>query len=108
MTRKQHRDIDHYNQPYVWEISLADFDIDQREYDDFDDSAICPCIDIKGYCGHSWGFCRDECPTRKKWESEVPQRVKASPANCAGSGEALSHNSASAGHKKQSQLEVFV
>lgn len=43
-----HRDIDHYGKPYVWEVDSRSYEIDGREYDG--DEAICPFF-LKGGVG---------------------------------------------------------
>ena len=44
----EHRDIDHYGKPYVWEIDLRSYEVDERDYDE--DEAICPFF-LKGGVG---------------------------------------------------------
>lgn len=44
----EHRDIDHYGKPYVWEIDLRSYEVDERNYDE--DEAICPFF-LKGGAG---------------------------------------------------------
>lgn len=70
---REHRDIDYYGAPYVWEVSLHDFETDEREYDEEGNIAKCPFFPDPpgGYCGHSWKHCKYGCPMRKQYEGAI-------------------------------------
>ncbi|MDD5501893.1 MAG: hypothetical protein PHH26_00315 [Candidatus Thermoplasmatota archaeon] len=49
------KDADRYGKPYVWRLTLDDFEEDLRIH--ADGGAVCPIIE-NTTCGHPWSFCK--------------------------------------------------
>ena len=56
------RDIDLYGKPWLWKITLDDYDEDPRQ--ETDGGHVCPSYDpeIVAHCGHPWSHCKTHCP----------------------------------------------
>lgn len=59
-----HWDAQWYGKPYVWDLTLGDFELDPRDYTD-DMGAICPIEPEWITCGHPWSHCK-KCDMRSR------------------------------------------
>ena len=64
------RDIDYYGKPYVWKITLEDFEIDPREHNELG-MAKCPFYD-SATCGHPWKVCKRYDVRKRRLNHELP------------------------------------